>query len=778
MNKTAFFLLFCFGISFSALAQQIEFKASDNRTSKAISGSKQPYPIHVSHILNSPEKLQELRELNKNMERTNRAKLTVDNVGDERAFFVANLETNEFESKNFRLMRKGNATQIWFEIAEINNGHLNDAVADSMFKYLEDISPQHSFNPDMGIIELLNTYMGTPPDYDGDGLVDFLITDIKDGYTPGGNSGYTGGFFYGVDQFPDANPDLYRSNERDVLYIDSYPGIYSDGEISALRPLSTLAHEYQHLIHYNYNGRLGHDELTFINEGQSGFAQLLSGYQPYDNNLALYLNNTNVDLFRWSGTGNENVYADYSRAAAFTSYMWDNLGFEHSGHLTQSPLSGVSGVEDALQKAGSSLTFHDLLVNWSIANLVNDKVRSQTDAYGYSHQFLKNIKASTIFENPAISNRAENVKPGAVKYLAFQQARDISVSLQFQAGGKARLILDDGNTMHIQTLESGETVSTEADKVYNAAYIVLINTNVNTAINFIINSSGKQAFDLAGFQTHSNASTFYSNLPYYNAGGVGRLGFSNKYVAEENGFLHSAELYIVAGQDASSGNPIEVKGNGLLRVAAYTDDNGIPGDEIAADSISFDELTSQWQNFDVSHWALELETGNEFHIVYEFVVPEVNPDLNAIPIRLDDGRGKQNVTFLLTAPNTWTPIFSHEENGTVIGQHGIWNRINIAIPTSNERQAAGLPRAYELYQNFPNPFNPTTRIYFALPEAQRVELHIYNSIGRKVVTLADGYFSEGTHYVIWNASGFASGVYFYRLKAENFTITRKMILMK
>lgn len=778
MNKTALLLLFCFGICFPALAQEIEFKESDNRISKSITSTREPYPMHVSHELNSPEKLQQLRALNKNMERRNSAKSAADNVGDERAFFVFNFINENYESKNFRLMRKGNATQIWFEVAEINNGHLNEAVADSMFKYLEDVSPQHSFNPEMGIIELLNTYMGSPPNYDGDELVDFLITDIKDGYDPEENPGYTGGFFYGVDQFPDTNPGSYRSNERDVLYIDSYPGIFSNGEISALKPLSTLAHEYQHLIHYNYNGRLGHDELAFINEGQSGFAQLLSGYQPYDYNLALYLNNTNIDLFRWSGTGNENVYADYSRAAAFSSYMWDYLGFEHSGHLTQSPFSGVSGIEDALQKSGSSLTFAELLANWSIANLVNNKEKAGNDAFGYNHLFLSTLKATVPSENPSISNRVESVKPGAIKYLAFQQAKDVTVSVQFPSSGNAKLVLDDGNSIQIQSLVSGEAASTEPDKVYNAVYLVLMNTNINAAINFIINSSGKQVYDLAGFQTHSNASTFYSNIPYYSAGGVGRLGFSNKYVAEESGFLHSVELYIVTGQDASSGNPIEVKGSGLLRVAAYTDDDGKPGEEIAADSIDFDDLTSQWQSFDVSNWALNLDIGDVFHIVYEGIVPEVNPDVNAIPIRLDDGRGKQNVTHLLTAPNTWAPIFSHEEDGTVIGQYGVWNRINLAIPTSNEMQTADLPDSYVLSQNYPNPFNPTTQIYFSLPEPQLVELSIYNSIGQKVSTLANGYFSEGMHYVTWNASGFASGVYFYRLKAEGYTKTHKMILMK
>lgn len=81
-------------------------------------------------------------------------------------------------------------------------------------------------------------------------------------------------------------------------------------------------------------------------------------------------------------------------------------------------------------------------------------------------------------------------------------------------------------------------------------------------------------------------------------------------------------------------------------------------------------------------------------------------------------------------------------------------------------------------QNSPNPFNPTTEIRFSLPSAMNVRLDVYNIVGQKVATLADDRFSAGTHYVTWDASGYASGVYFYRLTADEFTVTRKMLLLK
>ena len=89
-----------------------------------------------------------------------------------------------------------------------------------------------------------------------------------------------------------------------------------------------------------------------------------------------------------------------------------------------------------------------------------------------------------------------------------------------------------------------------------------------------------------------------------------------------------------------------------------------------------------------------------------------------------------------------------------------------------------LPREFSLGQNYPNPFNPTTEINFALPTACDVTLEIYNITGQRVTTLVDSYLEAGQHSVLWDASSNASGVYFYRLTAGEFTETKKMMLLK
>jgi flagellar hook assembly protein FlgD len=88
------------------------------------------------------------------------------------------------------------------------------------------------------------------------------------------------------------------------------------------------------------------------------------------------------------------------------------------------------------------------------------------------------------------------------------------------------------------------------------------------------------------------------------------------------------------------------------------------------------------------------------------------------------------------------------------------------------------PVGYLLLQNYPNPFNPATTIKFSLPQKTHVSLSIYNSMGQEVTKLISKDMNAGVYTTEWNASGFASGVYYYRIVAGNFTETKKLLLLK
>lgn len=81
-------------------------------------------------------------------------------------------------------------------------------------------------------------------------------------------------------------------------------------------------------------------------------------------------------------------------------------------------------------------------------------------------------------------------------------------------------------------------------------------------------------------------------------------------------------------------------------------------------------------------------------------------------------------------------------------------------------------------QNFPNPFNPSTKIRYSLPEASFATVKIYDMIGNEVATLINEEQPAGNYEVDFNAAGLSSGMYLYRLQAESFVETKKMILLK
>ncbi len=108
---------------------------------------------------------------------------------------------------------------------------------------------------------------------------------------------------------------------------------------------------------------------------------------------------------------------------------------------------------------------------------------------------------------------------------------------------------------------------------------------------------------------------------------------------------------------------------------------------------------------------------------------------------------------------------------------------NITTVVSRSSESQKLPKRYALDQNYPNPFNAETQIRFSLPEDVPVTLEIFNIVGQKVVGLARGQYAAGMHRVSWDGKDsagalVASGIYFYRLQAEGFRETRRMVLLR
>ena len=97
---------------------------------------------------------------------------------------------------------------------------------------------------------------------------------------------------------------------------------------------------------------------------------------------------------------------------------------------------------------------------------------------------------------------------------------------------------------------------------------------------------------------------------------------------------------------------------------------------------------------------------------------------------------------------------------------------------SVEDRSTNFPKSFQLYQNYPNHFNPTTTIKYQLSDASDVKISIYNLNGELIETIVNDHKTAGYHTTTWNATGAPTGVYFYKIKAGNFTDVKKCILMK
>jgi hypothetical protein len=91
---------------------------------------------------------------------------------------------------------------------------------------------------------------------------------------------------------------------------------------------------------------------------------------------------------------------------------------------------------------------------------------------------------------------------------------------------------------------------------------------------------------------------------------------------------------------------------------------------------------------------------------------------------------------------------------------------------------SSLPNQFYLTQNFPNPFNPSTKIRYLIPQSSKVVIKVFDILGNEIETLVNEEKSAGTYEIKWYAESLPSGVYFYRLQAGDFVETKKMILLK
>ena len=178
-------------------------------------------------------------------------------------------------------------------------------------------------------------------------------------------------------------------------------------------------------------------------------------------------------------------------------------------------------------------------------------------------------------------------------------------------------------------------------------------------------------------------------------------------------------------------------------------------------------------NANYSHAHSGLMTVNNARIGAANVIVEGN----ATPELLVDN---MEMIYNYDGVNTRILVYSLEGNsftGEFLNVNGNVVSIEMATAEGNPVAAKVIPTEFALKQNYPNPFNPATTMAFELPKAADYDLRIYNINGQEVAAFA-GHADAGTVNISWDASNHASGIYFYKLVADNFSNTKKMVLLK
>ncbi len=315
-----------------------------------------------------------------------------------------------------------------------------------------------------GILELEHNYFGSPPDVDGDGILDILFLDIRDDFTTSGS--FVAGFFD-----PNDLLDNNTSNKRDMLYIDVYPLIKYNGELHFEQAASTIAHEYQHLIHAHYERFEA--ETIFINEGLSEYAETFCGFPPRSGNS--YNRDKSRSLLSWNYN---DPIPDYSRASLWTEYFFQRIGKSFIKHLVQSPETGIRTIKNVL--ALSNNTFSQIFNDWTLANFLNNE---SYPPFFYAHPYRKTFSLdSDIISDRLPSFNTLELAPNSCSIIEFSNVYELFIdpqehneNLSFSA-----LVTDaNGTTDFVENIAQSNLSFSVRDTFGASIKIMVRNTNEN-----------------------------------------------------------------------------------------------------------------------------------------------------------------------------------------------------------------------------------------------------------------------------------------------------------
>lgn len=622
-------------------------------------------------------------------------------------------------------------------------------------------------NPSKGIYTMDVEAFGAPPNVDNDPRIIILILDIKDQYD-GPGTPYIAGYFSSRNE-----TNLVNSNQAEVYYVDANPTNLSD--LSDPTGLITAAHEFQHMIHYNYDSgeNSASDGGLFVNEGCSMLAEVHCGYEI--DHPERYVSETNRYLFGWRSNTDSDVLRDYSRAARFMTYMRDQFGIGLMKFIVSNPNHGLAGLDGALTAYGSPVSFGAAFINWLIANILDDS--SVDPAYAYVYPSLPKAVGLAV-ANPNMSSGSRTVDRLAAEYFSFTSGSDLRIVFNLgpntlpvikavEIGPAAKRVLPVMPNTEFHEPEFGTT--------YTEIHFVVINTSQSLTMPYSFQSSGigPSAVELKWDQTEptgylggATGDSLCVTFDSVFGGKLDSIRVALRRIGSMTGGIYRSK--------ATGSTPLGER----LAVPITVTSDVTPPVINPAGPYPYPIPYPGWRTVDLRSY--NISTDQSFAVAFRVAGDPTQVSNTTIMVSKYPSESPLHSFTYITQPSSGSPRWGIV--GVLNEDDKVWQyhiRAYVSFGTVGVEQTVELmPSGFLLSQNYPNPFNPGTKIKFSLPQTGHATLKIYNMLGQEVAALIDGDLISGAHEVEWRPNGLPSGVYSYRLQAGDHSESKQLLLLK
>ena len=763
-------------------------------------------------------------------------------IGSEKEFNVRtdlNRNISIWETLTFTLVAESDLVNLW--IANDQQGVASEEQLAQITVYLLTETPEESWRSEKGIVTNNNHIFGDPPDFpDADGKVDVLLFDIKEGTDDCCVLGYV--TRRDLDPNPDPGEGnaaniLYVDLPQGIRagipslggtiaheYQHLIHNAYSPGS-GELTFINEGMSEWAELL----NG-FPPRTIRYLNDPEEIRVRLLTWRSQGTIRQV-------VSDYQRSGLFTTYI-ADRIGPEATGSIVRAKCPSGVNYCPTGSWLTGVYGYDLIL--SDHNLTTAEIVADFHTTNFVNDA--GVDAKYAYKSSFRQGLRAvSTVIVDtevdPAPSETTVNVSSGAVDYLTWENATNLALEIkdfedtggEGEGGGTDARIAAGGGYAKTAGASNRSNLSLRLFTETEAGAKQLVDLDPETQTHTVSGEYARVTLIVA--HTRASESFTAASIRLDITGSWGGAAFDVTTVAYETGknedrvYLGGdaedilAQLYDVPAKARLAAVFVAPVYDNQYRNSTVPDgeprdftlkvwnvgDDGFPGDELY--SMDVDESPN------ASHYDFR-------SLTYSFLRVNLPPDEEALATLPDSvfigltNKGT-DVNYLSatlarsTEPDTlaywyhavgmnpigWRPMArlrlcrkevgdcdrNDDEDGwlSLAGQvFPIRARFLTSLGPTSTDDPVELPSGVRLAQNYPNPFNPSTAISWMQPVSAQVRLSVYNLLGQKMATPADGLHPAGEHEVQLDASGWASGVYVYVLETGTHMLTRHMVLLK